>query len=72
MSMTILGKEHFTTEEVAKILGISVPTIRKYRKEGKLKGVKFLKRWYYSKAAMGDFQKWALRKSAVEANKAVA
>ena len=40
---------------VAEMLSVGEPTIRKYLRQGKLKGKKLAKRWYVSEEALKDY-----------------
>jgi len=45
----------YEVEELAEILGVGLPTIRKYLREGRLKGTKPAKRWYVSEEALKEY-----------------
>ena len=48
MSIQVGDMKLYEVEELAEILGVGLPTIRKYLWEGRLKGTK-PKRWYVQK-----------------------
>lgn len=55
MSIQVGDMKLYEVEELAEILGVGLPTIRKYLREGKLKGIKPAKRWYVSEEALKDY-----------------
>jgi len=55
MSIQVGDMKLYEVEELAEILGVGLPTIRKYLREGKLKGTKPAKRWYVSEEALKDY-----------------
>lgn len=44
----------YSTEDIAKLLNIHILTVRRYLKEGKIKGHKLGKRWYVTEEAIQD------------------
>lgn len=55
MSIQVGDMKLYAVEEVAEILGVGLPTIRKYLREGRLKGTKPAKRWYVSEEALKEY-----------------
>ena len=55
MSIQVGDMKLYEVEELAEILGVGLPTIRKYLREGKLKGTKPAKRWYVSEEALKEY-----------------
>ena len=55
MSIQVGDMKLYEVEELAEILGVGLPTIRKCLREGKLKGTKPAKRWYVSEEALKDY-----------------
>ena len=55
MSIQVGDMKLYEVEELAEILGVGLPTIRKYLREGRLKGTKPAKRWYVSEEAIKDY-----------------
>jgi excisionase family DNA binding protein len=55
MPKTLAGLTLFTVEELSEILDIQETTIRKYLRDGKLKGRKLARRWYVSEENLQDF-----------------
>ncbi len=47
----------FTTDQLVDILDLSILTVRKYLKEGKIKAVKIGQRWYISNKNLDSFLK---------------
>ena len=47
----------FTTDQLAKILDLSMLTVRRYLREGKIKAVKIGQRWYISNKNLDIFLK---------------
>jgi len=45
----------YSTEELSKILGITLPTLRKYIKSGKLKGKKIGGTWFVAESNLKKF-----------------
>ena len=55
MSIQVGDMKLYDVDELAEILGVGLPTIRKYLREGRLKGTKPAKRWYVSEEALKDY-----------------
>ena len=55
MSIQVGDMKLYEVEELAEILGVGLPTIQKYLREGRLKGTKPAKRWYVSEEALKDY-----------------
>ena len=55
MSIQVGDMKLYDVEEVAEILSVGEPTIRRYLRQGKLKGKKLAKRWYVSEEAIKDY-----------------
>jgi excisionase family DNA binding protein len=55
MPKTLAGLTLFTVEELSEILDIQETTIRKYLRDGKLKGRKLARGWYVSEENLQDF-----------------
>ncbi len=55
MSIKLGDMTLYDVEELSEMLGVGIPTIRKYLREGKLKGTKPAKRWYVSEEALKDY-----------------
>lgn len=55
MSIQIGDMTLYDVEEVAEKLYVGTPTIRRYLREGKLKGKKLAKRWYVSEENLKDY-----------------
>jgi excisionase family DNA binding protein len=55
MSIKLGDMALYDVEELSEMLGVGIPTIRKYLREGKLKGIKPAKRWYVSEEALKDY-----------------
>ena len=55
MSIQVGDMKLYEVEELAEILGVGLPTIRKYLREGRLKGTKPAKRWYVSAEALKEY-----------------
>lgn len=55
MSIQVGDMKLYEVEELAEILGVGLPTIRKYLREGRLKGTKPAKRWYVSEDNLKDY-----------------
>lgn len=45
----------YGVEELSQLLDIQETTIRKYLREGKLKGKKLARRWYVSEESLSDY-----------------
>ena len=54
MSIQVGDMKLYDVDELAEILGVGLPTIRKYLREGRLKGTKPAKRWYVSEEALKE------------------
>jgi len=54
-SRRIRGISFFTTEQLVKILDLSILTIRDYLKKDKIKAVKVGQRWYVSSKNLNKF-----------------
>ena len=55
MSIQVGDMKLYDVEELAEILDVGLPTIRKYLREGRLKGTKPAKRWYVSEEALKEY-----------------
>ena len=55
MSIQVGDMKLYDVEEVAEILSVGEPTIRRYLRQGKLKGKKLAKRWYVSEENLKDY-----------------
>jgi len=55
MSIQVGDMKLYDVEELAEMLDVGLPTIRKYLREGRLKGTKPAKRWYVSEEALKDY-----------------
>ena len=55
MSIQIGDMKLYDVEEVAEMLYVGSPTIRRYLREGKLKGKKMAKRWYISEESIKEY-----------------
>lgn len=55
MSIKLGDMTLYDVEELSEMLGVGIPTIRKYLREGKLKGTKPAKRWYVSEEALKEY-----------------
>ena len=55
MSIQVGDMKLYEVEELAEMLNVGEPTIRRYLREGKLKGKKLAKRWYVSEEALKDY-----------------
>lgn len=55
MSIQVGDMKLYAVEEVAEMLNVGEPTIRRYLRQGKLKGKKLAKRWYVSEEALKDY-----------------
>ena len=55
MSIQVGDMKLYDVEEVAEMLDVGEPTIRRYLREGRLKGKKLAKRWYVSEEAIKDY-----------------
>lgn len=45
----------YSVEDLSELLAIQETTLRKYLREGKLKGRKMAKRWYVSEESLADY-----------------
>lgn len=45
----------YTVEELSELLEVQETTIRKYLREGKLRGRKMARRWYVSEDSLADY-----------------
>jgi excisionase family DNA binding protein len=55
MSIQVGEMKLYAVEELAEMLDVGLPTIRRYLREGKLKGKKLAKRWYVSEENLKDY-----------------
>jgi excisionase family DNA binding protein len=55
MSIQVGDMKLYDVEELAGMLSVGLPTIRRYLREGRLKGKKLAKRWYVSEEALKDY-----------------
>lgn len=55
--MGFFEKEYYTSDEVAKLLGVTKRSIRNYIKEGKITGTKYGGRWNFTKEDIEDYIK---------------
>lgn len=55
MSIQVGDMKLYAVEEVAEMLNVGEPTIRRYLRQGRLKGKKLAKRWYVSEEAIKDY-----------------
>ena len=55
MSIQVGDMKLYDVEELAGMLSVGTPTIRKYLREGRLKGTKPAKRWYVSEEALKEY-----------------
>ena len=55
MSIQVGDMKLYDVEEVAEMLSVGEPTIRRYLRQGKLKGKKLAKRWYVSEESLKDY-----------------
>lgn len=55
MSIQVGDMKLYDVEELAEMLAVGEPTIRRYLREGKLKGKKLAKRWYVSEDNLKDY-----------------
>jgi len=51
----VKGMSFYKTEDLSKILGLGLLTVRKYLREGKIKAVKLGQRWYVSSKNLNKF-----------------
>lgn len=55
MSIQVGDMKLYAVEEVAEMLNVGEPAIRRYLRQGKLKGKKLAKRWYVSEDNLKDY-----------------
>ena len=55
MSIQVGDMKLYDVEELAGMLSVGLPTIRRYLREGRLKGKKLAKRWYVSEENLKDY-----------------
>ena len=55
MSIQVGDMKLYDVEELSEMLDVGLPTIRRYLREGKLKGKKLAKRWYVSEENLKDY-----------------
>ena len=55
MSIQLGDMKLYDVEEVAEVLSVGEPTIRRYLRQGQLKGKKLAKRWYVSEENLKDY-----------------
>ena len=55
MSIQVGDMKLYAVEEVAEMLNVGEPTIRRYLREGRLKGKKLAKRWYVSEENLKEY-----------------
>lgn len=55
MSIQVGDMTLYEVEELAEMLGVGAPTIRRYLREGRLKGRKLAKRWYVSEENLKEY-----------------
>ncbi len=55
MSIQVGDMKLYDVEELAEMLNVGLPTIRRYLREGKLKGKKLAKRWYVSEENLKEY-----------------
>lgn len=55
MSIQVGDMKLYDVEELAEMLYVGLPTIRRYLREGRLKGKKLAKRWYVSEENLKDY-----------------
>ena len=55
MSIQVGDMRLYDVEELAEMLDVGLPTIRRYLRQGRLKGKKLAKRWYVSEEAIKDY-----------------
>jgi len=55
MSIQVGDMKLYDVEELAGMLSVGTPTIRRYIREGKLKGKKLAKRWYVSEENLKEY-----------------
>ena len=55
MSIQVGDMKLYDVEELAEMLSVGLPTIRRYLREGRLKGKKLAKRWYVSEESIKEY-----------------
>jgi len=55
MSIQVGDMKLYDVEELAEMLNVGTPTIRRYLREGKLRGKKMAKRWYVSEDSIKEY-----------------
>ena len=55
MSIQVGDMKLYDVEELAGMLSVGLPTIRRYLREGRLKGKKLAKRWYVSEENLKEY-----------------
>jgi len=55
MSIQVGDMKLYAVEELAEMLAVGEPTIRRYLREGKLRGKKMAKRWYVSEDSIKEY-----------------
>ena len=55
MSIQVGDMRLYDVEELAEMLYVGLPTIRRYLREGRLKGKKLAKRWYVSEENLKEY-----------------
>jgi len=55
MSIQVGDMKLYDVEELAGMLSVGTPTIRRYLRQGRLKGKKLAKRWYVSEENLKDY-----------------
>lgn len=53
--MLLLEEQYLTTEEIAKMLRVSVQSVNKWCREGKLKAIRAGRRWRITRADLNQF-----------------
>ena len=55
MSIQVGDMKLYDVEELAEMLNVGTPTIRRYLREGKLRGKKMAKRWHVSEDSIKEY-----------------
>jgi len=55
MSIRLGDMTLYDVEELSEMLDVGLPTIRRYLREGRLKGKKLAKRWYVSEESIKEY-----------------
>ena len=55
MSIQVGDMKLYDVEELAEMLDVGLPTIRRYLRQGRLKGKKLAKRWYVSEENLKEY-----------------